>query len=403
MREALRSRPIRRFAAAHFLLEVQFWFPVYLIFLLDLGFSLAVAVLADGAFRLVSAVCEVPMGLLADWLGRRRTYLLLTGLTVVTFGAITQIQSVGALFAAWIVWGVLWALGSGASATYLYELIEREGPAVDAARVFGLVRALGHVAVLLSLLSAGYLYDVRPTAPFAVTAALAAVAFLLARTLPDTSAVGARTSFGSVLHEARSAAADTRIRLVVALGAVLLLLGWSPRILFQPLALELGYSAQRTGWMYAAFAAAAVLAGIVAAQVRAEHRRGALSGAFALVLVSVAVTSQLAWLGPFLLLPLLGFGYAVGITVLEVVTNEVSSPRVRTTVFSVVSLVGGLGIAVARPALGIASDVYSVPVAFGLWAAVGGALLVLALVLLRRLEAAIAAAAGAGAAQPSRL
>jgi MFS family permease len=387
MRQALRSRVIRRFAAVQFLLEVQFWFPVYLIYVLDLGFSLAVAVLADGVFRLVSVLCEVPMGILADRIGRRRTYLLLTGLAVATFTAITQIQTVQGLFGAWILWGVLWALGSGASSAYLYELAAREAPTVDAHRAFGLVRAVEQVAVLVSLLAAGYLYGVAPALPFAVTAALAAIAFVVAWTLPETADTQVRSTFRSVMRDIRTTAADRRVRLVVALGALLLLLGWSPRILLQPLALDLDYSVQRTGWMYAAFAAAAVVAGVVAGRVGPGGRRAVLRTSFLLLLAMLLATSSFPWLGPFLFLPVLGFAYTLGLTVLEFATNEATTPRLRATVLSVVSLLGGVGIAVARPSLGIASDRLSVATAFSLWAGIGALLVLAALVLLRRLDA----------------
>ncbi|NEK84591.1 MFS transporter [Blastococcus saxobsidens] len=386
MSGALRSPVLRRFALAHFLLEVQFWFPVYLIFLLDMGFTLAVAVVADGLFRLVSVACEVPMGVLADRIGRRRTYLLLAGLTVAVFLAISQVSSVPGLFAAWIGWGVLWALASGASTAYLYELAVRDAPSVDPARSFAVVRALGHLAVLLSLVAAGYLYDVEPTAPFTVTAVLAAIALAVAWTLPETSAAGARSTIRSVLRDVRRAAADERVRLAVLLGALLLLLGWSPRILFQPLALELDYSAQRTGWMYAAFAAAAVVAGLLAGRVGPARRPAVLRASFLVVLAALVGTGVWEGLGPFLFLPVLGLAYALGQVLLELVTSEVTSPAVLATAFSVVSMLGGLGIAVARPALGLVADNWSTPVAFGAWAAVGALLVAVALLLVRRLD-----------------
>jgi MFS family permease len=386
MTQALRSRTIRRFAGVQFLLEVQFWFPVYLIYALDLGFSLAVAVVADGVFRLVSVFCEVPMGVLADRIGRRRTYLLLTGLTVATFAAISQVQTVQGLFAAWVLWGVLWALSSGASSAYLYELALRESPVVDATRAFGMVRAVGQVAVLLSLLSAGYLYQADPRLPFAVTAVLAAAAFALAWSLPETSDRSVPVTFGSMARDLRLAVGERQVRLVVGLGAVLLLLGWSPRILFQPLALDLGYSVELTGWMYTCFAAASVVAGLVAGAVGSGARRTVWNASVVLLVATLLTTAWLPALGPFVLLPLLGFGYALALTVLEVATNEVVGPRIRTTMLSVVSVLGGLGIAVARPGLGLVADRFTVPVAFAAWGAVGVGLGAVALVLVHRLR-----------------
>ncbi|GAA4703655.1 MFS transporter [Phytohabitans rumicis] len=386
MRAALRSRIIRTFAIAQFLLEVQFWFPIWLIYLLDMGFSLTTAVLADGVFRIASVACEFPVGVIADRIGRRRTYLALAGGSVLTFAAITQIRSVGALFAVWVLWAVLWALSSGAASTYLYELCAQQAPEVSPTRAFGLVRAVGSGSVLVSLLAAGYLYEVDPRLPFAVTSALAAAAFLLALTLPEIRASRVATTLSSVAADLRGAVADARIRRAVWLGALLLLFGWSARILFQPLALDLDMSAQATGWMYAVFAAASLVGGLAAGYVTAPRRWAATAAAFLLTFVGLVATSQAIWLGPFVFLPLLGFAYTLGTTVLEVFTNEVTPPPVRATIFGLIACLGGIGIAVARPGLGILSGDRSVPFAFGLWAAAGVILLALAAPAIRRMR-----------------
>ncbi|MGW3602946.1 MFS transporter [Micromonospora sp. NPDC005161] len=390
MRTALRSRPIRTLAITQFLLEVQFWFPIWLIYLLDLGFPLTTAVLADGAFRIVSVICEFPVGLVADRIGRRATYLALAGATVLTFAVITQIRSVQVLFGAWVLWGVLWALSSGAASTYLYELCAQDALDIDPARAIGLVRAVGNVSVLVSLLAAGYLYDVDHRLPFAVTAVLAAVAFLLAFTLPEIAGSRVVATVSSVLADIRGAAADPRVRRAVRLGALLLLFGWSARILFQPLALHLGLSAQVTGWMYGVFAAASALGGLVAGYVRPAHRAGALSAAFLLILAALVATNQMDRLGPFLFLPMMGFGYTLGLTVLEVFTNEVTPRAVRATIFGVIACVGGVGIAVARPGLGMLAERHSTTFAFGIWAGVGVLLIGLAVPGIRRIRVAAA-------------
>lgn len=386
MRTALRSRTIRVFAITQFLLEVQFWFPVWLIYLLDLGFALTTAVLADAVFRIVAVACEFPLGVVADLIGRRRTYLVLTGGTVLTFAVITQIDSVGMLFGAWVLWGVLWALASGAASTYLYELCAQDELDINPSKAFGLIRAVGNVAVLVSLLAAGYLYEVDPRMPFAITAGMAAVAFLLALTLPEIRESRVVSTLSSVVADIRSAVADPRVRRAVWLGALLLFFGWSARILFQPLALELDMSAQVTGWMYAAFAAASVLGGFVAGYVSGLRRRIALTMSFLLILVALVATSQVAWLGPFLFLPVLGFGYTLGTTVLEVFSNEVTARAVRAMIFGLTTSLGGIGIAVSRPALGVLAEDRSTPFAFGVWAGVGVVVLCLAALGIRRIH-----------------
>jgi MFS family permease len=193
------------------------------------------------------------------------------------------------------------------------------------------------------------------------------------------------TGLSATLAEIRRAVGLTEVRQVVQLSILLLLFGWSARILFQPLALDLGLSSRVTGWMYAAFAAATVLGGLAAGHLASLHARTALIGAFALVLAALTATSQLAWLAPFVFLPVMGFGYAMGMTVLEVRTNEVAPRSVRAAIFGVITCIAGIGIAVARPTVGLLSDTYSPAFAAGLWAGVGVLLVGLAALVIRRL------------------
>ena len=57
-------------------LEVQFWFPVWLLFLLDRGFTIGQAALADAVFRIVATIGEVPAGWLSDRIGRKKSLYL---------------------------------------------------------------------------------------------------------------------------------------------------------------------------------------------------------------------------------------------------------------------------------------------------------------------------------------
>ena len=46
---------------------------VWVLFLIQRGFSLAEAGIAEGVFHAVSMCCEIPSGMLSDLAGRRRT------------------------------------------------------------------------------------------------------------------------------------------------------------------------------------------------------------------------------------------------------------------------------------------------------------------------------------------
>ncbi|MGD7705208.1 MFS transporter [Microlunatus sp. Y2014] len=377
-------RAVGLLAVTQFLLEVQFWFPLWLIFLLHLGFDLTTAVLADGVFRLVSVLAEIPMGLLADRMGRKASYLLITGLSAVTFAGIAMINSTWQLFGMWIVWGVLWALNSGAATTYAYELSQQLGPK-QGPRGFSVIKGAGQAAVLVSLVTAGLLYGVDPALPFWVTAAMAVVAGLLALGLPDVPRVGPPATLGQVLADIRAALAARVTRSVMAVAALFMFYGWSVRILFQPLALDLELTPEQTGWMYAGVAAVGIVASLATGWVRPTHRRLVIGGGMIITVVAAGLTFWWPWLGPVAWLPMLSLAWAAGWTTLELELSGRTRPSIRATVLSLVASVAGIGIAVARPGLGALADRTSSPVAYGVWAAVGVIVMVVFVILLRRM------------------
>lgn len=370
MKGAFRDPAVARFAVAQFLLEVQFWFPVWLIFLDDRGFSITTAVLADGVFRLVVVVLEIPLGALADRIGRRTTYLAVAGSSVVVFSAITAIEGATQLFVVWIAWGALWALASGTGQAYGYELLVRAGGDVGVRQGFGALRAVSSAAVLVSHLSAGLLYELFPSAPFALTAVLAAAAFVIATTLPRVQTRPRRTRGMRQLRSELSAASRSGLRQALWLAALTLVAGWTAGVLFQPLVLELDLSPVVASAMYFGYSASALVASAVAGRVTPERRDAVVVSGFAALTFALASTAAFPLAGVALFIPLLGFSYHLVTVVLELEVNERAGDAIRATAFSVVSSAGGLVMFLTRPALGSLADARSTAVAFGAWAGV---------------------------------
>lgn len=385
MRVSPGRRAVGLMAVTQFLLEVQFWFPLWLIFLLQLGFDMTTAVLADGVFRIVSVVAEVPMGLLADRIGRKASYLLVCLLSGVTFAGIALIGQTWHLFAVWVLWGVLWALNSGAATSYAFELSQQLG-AAKAPRGFAFIQGMGQAAVLVSLVSAGWLFELGPSWPFWLTAGLALLAGLLALGLPDVRREGPPSTLRGVLDDVRDALVSRATRATILVAVLFLFHAWSVRILFQPLALDLGLTPAATGLMYAGVAAVGILATLAIGWVRPVHRRLVIGAGAVLTVLACGAIWAVPSLGPLLWLPVLSLGWAAGWTTIELELSGRTRPVIRATVLSLVSCVAGIGIAVARPGLGALADASGSPLSYGLWALVGVIVLLLMALPLRRMH-----------------
>lgn len=359
-------------------LEVQFWFPVWLLFLLDRGFTIGQAALADAVFRIVATIGEVPAGWLSDRIGRKKSlYLTLVG-TAVTFFLIAAVTTMPGLILAWTVWGVLWALVSGLLTAYGWEL-GHDSPEGGAEYV-RVRRICAAIAMLVSLVSAGSLYEVSMTLPFTLTAVLALAVIPLAVSLPDVSA--------TQQHQARvpvRAALTGGMRTAIAAGAIVLVAGWSIQMVFQPLGLEVGLSPANISFLFAGFAVAQLVGAWLVGRVRWDRDTVLVLSVAGLALMCFGVWAPgLHQSVALLSLVTLGLFYAVGTTYCDIWVSELSTAKNRAMMLSLVSLTGGIVMVGTRPLLGLIADAWDAHAAFGVWAVVCAALTFALLVVLKR-------------------
>lgn len=359
-------------------LEVQFWFPVWLLFLLDRGFTIGQAALADAVFRIVATIGEVPAGWLSDRIGRKKSlYLTLVG-TAVTFFLIAAVTTMPGLILAWTVWGVLWALVSGLLTAYGWEL-GHDSPEGGAEYV-RVRRICAAIAMLVSLVSAGSLYEISVTLPFTLTAVLALAVIPLAVSLPEVSA--------TQQHQARvpvRAALTGGMRTAIAAGAIVLVAGWSIQMVFQPLGLEVGLSPANISFLFAGFAVAQLVGAWLVGRIRWDRDTVLVLSVAGLALMCFGVWAPgLHQSVALLSLVTLGLFYAVGTTYCDIWVSELSTAKNRAMMLSLVSLTGGIVMVGTRPLLGLIADAWDAHAAFGVWAAVCAALTFALWVVLKR-------------------
>lgn len=372
------ASPLNRLLTVRVLLDVQFWFPTWMIFLLQQGFSPLEAAAADALFHVVIVAAEVPMGRLVDVIGRKPALLLSCALTTVVFLGIGFVSGLPMLMAVWALWGVLWALASGLDTTYAWELAETHQGRVSPTRYLGWTRLAGGVAGGVSLLTAGPLLEIWPPLPFVVTAVLGLLALGVAATVPSIPRSPARHFTGrhsSAAGSWRTALRRRGLGAGIALGAIVLTAGISIRILFQPVGVELGFSPTIISAGYAVIALAVAVGGWIGTRVSPTNRSRAVIWSLAVMALSYAMVSatthlQLAWVTLLVSLPLGTAAFGVSKTVIDVWLVEAVGPRYRATVLSLSSAASGLTMAAVRPVLVVIGTDASNATAFLVWAGV---------------------------------
>lgn len=390
-----RSSPVARLIFANALLEVQFWFPIWLYFLLERGFTLTEAVLADGLFRYAVVLFEVPLARVADRIGRRRALLLISGSSSVVFLAVALVHDMRGLLVVWIAWGAVWALSSGASGAYLYELVGDDGTGLSPRRALAAMRACASTAIVVSIVAAGHLFARDIALPFLVTASFSAVAFLVTLSLPSSVASSTIRSESTTL---RSHYSSPRFRVLVLSAAIILLYAWSFQILLQPLLK--GWAVATAGYVFALFALLGIVGHALAGRAWADSGRAILTGWVAMVLAVTMAAVSSSPVVQVVAIATAGLASALCNTLAEAQLLRNSAIDFRATTVSVVSLIAGIGIGAARPSLGVIADVWSVQWALAWWALVGLLLTGPLVALIKR--SGIAGASVAGTADTDR-
>ncbi len=362
MSERLRPGPIGRYYAYQVTLSLGFYVPVSVLYLLDQGFSLAFVGLAGAVFSFSLLLAEVPTGYLADRLGRRGTLALGSLCRVVGVGGYA-VADAGATFLLLKVFlGVGWALRSGTTDAYLYELLATTGDEDRFAAVEGRSRAALLTASAATAVVGGVAYGFAPTAPFVVNAGLAALGVPLLASLPAATGEGdpggddEQFGPGDAVDSLRRVAARADLRWVILYSLLVLVAFDVTRSFEQPAYRAVGFGAAQLGVLYAGFKLASAAGGAAVGPLR--DRVGTRWTLAALAPV-VGVAYGVLLFVPGLVLAV-GFLYRSLRSVLLPVRNQYLNDRLpdagRATVLSAVSMVLSLAGGVARIGAGGVAD-----------------------------------------------
>lgn len=369
--------PVNRLIVVHFLLEAQFWFPIWFIFLQDKGFDISLIVLADVFFRVVLVALEVPLGIVGDWLGRKRTYLLTIFFGILTYFLNVLVWNTTLLLIAWACWGLFRALASGTDVAYRYEIIISSGEAKRVTQILGRFQAVTAVTLLISQLAAGWLYAISPGLPFLINGLFAVASLLLALSLPDPAIEDERI-VGDPLSQnnLKTIYGILKNNPIILIGissmALIMMYFWTPTLLFQLLLTEQGFEPAWFGVVFVLFSGVGMVASLVTHRVseRLGNTHTVLLSAVILLIASalIAFAPGLVGLSGMLLL---SAGFYLSTPALETIVNRELNDVNRATLLSVGSLMSNLLMIATRPGLGLLAQESSVRGAFRGWLVVG--------------------------------
>jgi MFS family permease len=345
--------------------------PFQLVYLVNHGYSGQAILLLNAIFTLTAVLCEIPTGVLADWIGRKKT---------LTLGALVMVAGCGSFLLGGMVESFLYfalanvlaalsmSLISGKDSAYLYDLMASQKaleryPGVEgtstACKLMGNV--MGGVIGFLILR-----YAVAIEWTFAMTALLALTAAVVAATLPEPP-MRSKHDVREHLAESFKIARTSRIILAVLCFSLFLFPLLRVGIFLDPLHMEL--HAIPVAFFALAFAAKDVMSAI------SSFNAGRLirwigKGPILLILPAVSAVAFLLqgivhgpWCYALYLMPAMALGLFS--PVIRIIINEnVEKSERRATVLSIEGMFRRLGYVFFSPIIGWLIDSFTLGAVF---------------------------------------
>lgn len=144
---------VRKSYVYRFLMELQLWLPIWVIYLRDQrGFSLTQINLLDTPFFLLIILAEVPTGAVADRFGRKVSLMLGSGFFAVAVFVFGIAENYLVILVSYVAWGLALTFQSGADSALLFDSLKQASREDEFQRATSRLWALRSVAALVALL-----------------------------------------------------------------------------------------------------------------------------------------------------------------------------------------------------------------------------------------------------------
>ena len=247
---------LRRYIGFQFFFNLLLWIPVFYEFQRSIGLSDSAIFGIQSIYYIAFCLLEIPTGFIADRFGYRSSIMF--GALVLTVANV--LPPMAPTFAGFLVHFVLIALArsliSGATSAYLYEYLKAHGEEARYKKIEGDARFYSLAGRVVAWSAVGWLMAWSSTSPYWISAANAAVAFVLAVTLP---VVQPAVSQGETVDGAklplvaiRTLARSPLLLLIMLQGVGIFVMVRILQVnLYQPVVAVKGFDITAFGWIMA--------------------------------------------------------------------------------------------------------------------------------------------------------
>lgn len=183
---------IRKYYIFHLFLNLQLWFPIWIIYLTEMrGLTLAQVTLIDVPFWISIIVLQVPGAALADRFGRKPVLIgsgTALSIAIVAFGLANNFWL---LMGSYLIWGSGFALLWGTESAFLFDSLKALGREEEYAKIYGRGWAFATGAGVAGTLIGAPVADLLDSlqAPILISGGISAMAVLTAITFKEPGVI----------------------------------------------------------------------------------------------------------------------------------------------------------------------------------------------------------------------
>ncbi len=255
------QRSLRLFYAFRLLATSYFYFPIFMLFQQARGLSFFERLALGAVYSAVIILVELPTGVFADRIGRRRS-MLIGALTMVASCLIAvRAHSFGTFAVAEALAAVSIALCSGADSAYLFDFLDQHDRVHEYSRRESTASAWHMFGMAVAAAGSGILAEIDLSLPYLATAGVAAIAAVIACMLHDDQPITVASpaparevlrSWGAQMRRAvGEVSGNARLGWMVAYSAVVFVLLRATIYLYQPYLHERGLGLVASGLVFA--------------------------------------------------------------------------------------------------------------------------------------------------------
>jgi MFS family permease len=354
----------------HAFLNLQFWFPIWIIYLTEKrGLTLAQVTLIDVPFWLCIIALQIPGAAFADRYGRKPTLIAAATLFACAVIFFALASSFWLLLGSYLVWGVAFALLYGTESAFIYDSLKAAGREEEYSQIYGRGWAIAVAAQLIGTVAGAPLAGQTDLVfPILLSGGIASMAALVALSFREPLVVSSthRPTYGEIIRESAAVLRhQPEVRYAILFFGVITIGSIAPVFFFQPFLREHGVGLDAVGIWQTPMRIGGIVAALAAHRLIA--RLGERGTFYLMPLVLVPSYVLLAgWDSTYAQVAFTSINFAVILsqpTITDYVNRRVPSEQ-RATVVSMTNLIRSLVLVPSAPLLGLVAEEISLRTAF---------------------------------------